>query len=195
MSKIFVGKMIMVLVSSTCMSMCSNDRNQTDITQERLLQDQSHIETYILKKVKSDINSAKTWGKTAATWFGGITGYTYDSIPFLFFEHEDLIPFNCFQDNISASYIHEMKELFKEKFRQSKKKLDDDTVAEFLYKSVVDSIIDDANKKTFRDYPIKMDEFIRKNSVNGDKKLLNEYMRFTLLNFAVRYYLELELKK
>lgn len=161
-----------------------------DITLERLGNDKGYIKKYVTERVATDLKKAKRWGKGMAKAFGGISSYVFDAIPFEFFSDNAAIDeaFKHFEEGVD--YIRELKETFKKNMPSHKKKINQSQLAEFLYGHIVDKLnITDAQRALLKREPIRMDEFVRKGIVKR-----SEYMYYTLLNFAVRYYLEQELK-
>jgi hypothetical protein len=161
-----------------------------DVSLAVLRADKAAIKKYVTERVANDLKKAKRWGKGMAKAFGGITSYVFDAIPFEFFADNASVEqvFKRLEEGLD--YIRNLKETFKKNTLGNKKKINQSQLAEFLYCSLVDKLsISDANRALLKKEPIKMDEFVRKGIVNR-----SEYMYYTLLNFAVRYYLEQELK-
>jgi hypothetical protein len=162
-----------------------------DITVAQLHNDTSAIRKYVVERIANDLKKAKRWGKGAAKAFAGISSYAFDAIPFEFFNSQAAIDqvFKRLEEGVG--YIREVREAFKKNVLGNKKKINQSQLAEFLYGQVVTKIhVTDDQRAILRKDPIRMDEFVRRGIVSKD-----EYMYFTLLNFVVRYYLELEFKK
>lgn len=163
-----------------------------DITQERLKHDVLAIKKYVTGPAASDISKAWYSGKRLATLF--VTPYAYDSIPFEFFENHNNkaleIAFSRLEEG--AEYIKEKKDLFKKDVLGDETTLNDSKIAEFLYHNVVNHIagISDELREDLKKNPIKMDQYVKAEIVNKA-----DYMYYTLLNFATRYYLEQEFAK
>lgn len=164
--------------------------NGTPITRDML---SNHIEIEGIKSYlsgeKNKIWMAENLGKWAASW--QISGYTYDTIPFLFCRDEEgqREALSILADG--ADYIQTKKEEFKETVLGKAKKINNDEIAKFLHHSIVDKIeATQEHKVILKEDPTKMDEYVREGIVNKA-----QYMYYTLLNFATRYYLEQELAK
>jgi hypothetical protein len=165
-------------------------REQIDITQERLRQDESVLKTYVTQTVAADIKEAKKAGKMMAHIAAGISNYAYDSIPWLFFDDEKGMDeiFNRLCDDASVRYIQEGKEEYKKNIQRSKPRISKSKLGEFLHRRAINAMsISDDQKKILNDEPAKTDEFVGQGTVNK-----SEYMYYNLLNLIIQYYLEKE---
>jgi phosphohistidine swiveling domain-containing protein len=170
------------------------------VTKERLLADMGLIRTDVTITTKNNIWIA--WYTPKWTIRLTLTERAYDSIPYAFFdlgneklkEKDKTLMEEAFANlENDAVYIQETKEKFKKEILKNKTEIDNSEIAEFLYAQVVVNVsISDDLRKELIENPAKMDVLVRKNVINK-----TEYMRCTLRNFAVRYYLqkEEELKK
>jgi hypothetical protein len=163
------------------------------ITVPLLQNDLLVFKIYVTKKIADDLQKAKKWGKGMAKTFAGISSYTFDAIPFEFYTDLQAIDevFKRLTNDAAAAYIQEAKEEYKKTLTGAKKKVSQNTLGAFLYKRVVARInVIPEQRVLLEKDPLKMDEFVRSGIVKKD-----EYMYYTLLNFAVRYYLEQESKR
>ena len=163
------------------------------ITLELLQNDLLVFKIYVTKKIADDLKKAKKWGKGMAKTFAGISSYTFDAIPFEFYTDPHAIDevFKRLTNNQAVAYIQEAKEEYKKTLSGAKKKVSQNTLGAFLYKRVVARVnVTPQQRALLEQDPLKMDEFVRSGIVKKD-----EYMYYTLLNFAVRYYLEQESKR
>jgi len=187
------GRIAFLISHLSCIIMTIHHRpmHATEVTIARLHIDTPDIRRCVMDRINNDLKKARKWGKGAAHFFAGISHYAFDAIPFEFFVDYRAIDTAFRHLEEGAAYIQETKELFKRNYMGNKKKLNQSQLAEFLYNRVVDRVmVTDEQRAILRREPIKMDEFVRRGIVRRD-----EYMYYTLLNFVVRYYLELEIKK
>lgn len=187
--KISYASCIAIVICCSNISLLLHSR-EIDVSAATLRTDKSAIRKYVMDRVANDIKKARKWGKGMAKAFGGISGYVFDAIPFEFFTDNSSAEqsFNRLEEGLQ--YIRDLKEKFKKTMPANKRKINQCHLAEFLYGNLVDKLtITDAQRELLKKEPIKMDEFVRKGIVKRA-----EYMYYTLLNFAVRYYLEQEIK-
>jgi len=182
---------VLVLVSVVVTAHARGER--VEITQEVLAQDKPAITTYITEKVAKDIRKAKKYGKGLAHTFAGISHYVYDSIPYTFFEDQQLIinTIERLNDDISLHYVKEGKEAFEATMTGKKKRINRSQLAEFLYNREVDHMtLADNYRQILKQEPIKMEQFVVDTIVPKD-----EYMYYNVLNMTIQYYLEKEYGK
>jgi phosphohistidine swiveling domain-containing protein len=181
------------------------------ITKEIICNDKSIIKEYV-NNIKQEMEKARDYGMGWATgwaaWSIGlaITKYTFKTIPFVFVDQfnlensvnekqpeeiKKLIKEAFANLENEVDYIQETKERFKKEILKDQTKIDNDQIAEFLYKQVVanTNVSDDLRKELIED-PTKMNELVRNEVI--DKA---EYMNRTLLNLTVQYYLQDELRR
>jgi len=188
---IVIGLCNLSIISLPLLARKNERKHIVEITALQLRSDLLSIKTYVTKKVADDLKKAKKWGKGVAKTFAGISSYTFDAIPFEFFTDFKAIDEAFKRLEQGVGYIQEAMEEYKKTLTGNKKKLNQSTLGEFLYRRVVARVtVTDAQRRSLEEDPLKMDAFVRSGIVKKD-----EYMYFTLLNFAVRYYLEHELKR
>lgn len=167
-----------------------HDHHTIAVLAKQLKGDHHIIKKYVKETVLYDIGLAKKAGRWLAWCINGLSYYAFDSIPFEFFKDNSAMERVFGRLEEGAAYIHNAKELFKEEKLGNTKKIDEGSLAEFLYRHAVDTIdVSGDTREILRKEPIKMDEYVRTGVVKKD-----DYMFLTLLNFVVRYYLEQELK-
>ncbi len=178
---------------------------RVEITKEVLEKDKPAITKYITEKIAKDIRKAKKYGKGLAHTFAGISHYAYDSIPYEYFEDQQLIinTIDRINNDAALAYIKEGKAAFEATMTGKKKRINRSTLAEFLYNREVDHMtLADNYRQILKQEPIKMEPALKNGIENGALVDANqpvvskdEYMYYNTLNMAIQYYLEQEYGK
>jgi len=186
MFKYFMMKMaVLLFLVPIAMGAEAKPKRNIQVIHYMVQQDVRVIEKYVKKTVYNDMQKAKLAGKWLATCF--VSPEVYDSMPFEFFTSAASISqafAQLFENGDAAIYIQTAKEEYKKRYGD----FDNTNLSKFLFSRIIDNLTISHNKKEeIRKNPIRMDQCVRRGEVKRE-----EYMYYTLLNFAVRFYLQKE---